>query len=75
MVMAQVPLRTPRTCVPTNVQYLVPFTMVMRMVPADFFGIAMFTALTSFAALTFPPRFTTNLVTCSDVTAFAVANP
>jgi len=43
--------------------------MVMRMVPTDFLGIDMFTALTTFAALTVPPRRTDSLRICTDTLA------
>ena len=41
---------------PVNAQYLVPFVMLIRMVPNDRFGIVIETDAASFAALTVEPR-------------------
>ena len=41
---------------PVNAQYLVPFVMLIRMVPTDRFGIVIETDAASFAALTVEPR-------------------
>lgn len=49
------PLRTALRLVPKNAQYLVPFVMLMRIVPADFLGIDIDTDAANFAALTFEP--------------------
>jgi hypothetical protein len=50
-VTVQVPLRIPRTVLPTNVQYFVPRVMEMRMVPCERFGIFNETAAAIFAAV------------------------
>lgn len=50
------PGRIPFSELPTNAQYLVPFVMLMRIVPTDRFGMLIDTDAASFAALTFDPR-------------------
>jgi hypothetical protein len=40
---------------PVNAQYLVPFVMLIRMVPTDLFGIFIDTDAASFVALTMDP--------------------
>ena len=50
------PVRIPFSELPTNAQYLVPFVMLMRIVPTDRFGMLIETDAASFAALTFDPR-------------------
>lgn len=42
--------------VPTKAQYLLPFVMLIRIVPTDRFGMVIDTDAASFAALTFDPR-------------------
>jgi hypothetical protein len=51
-VIVQVPFLMPRTVLPTNVQYLVPRVMEMRIVPLERFGILSDTAEAIFAAVT-----------------------
>lgn len=60
----QVPLRIPRTVLPTNVQYFVPRVMEMRMVPCERFGIFNDTTAAIFAAVIdrFRETFTTLVV-------------
>ena len=41
---------------PVNAQYLVPFVILIRMVPNDRFGMLIDTDAASFAALTVDPR-------------------
>ena len=41
---------------PANAQYLVPFVMLIRIVPTDRFGILIETDAASFVALTIDPR-------------------
>ena len=52
------PLRTALRLVPTKAQYLLPFVMLIRIVPTDRFGMVIDTDAASFAALTFDPRRT-----------------
>ena len=59
-VTVQVPLRIPRTVLPTKVQYFVPRVMEMRMVPCERFGIFNETAAAIFAAVSDRSRFTFN---------------
>jgi hypothetical protein len=49
------PLRTAFKLVPTKAQYLLPFVMLIRIVPTDRFGIVIDTDAANFAALTFDP--------------------
>jgi hypothetical protein len=50
------PGRTAFRLVPTKAQYLLPFVMLIRIVPTDRFGMAIDTEAASFAALTVDPR-------------------
>jgi hypothetical protein len=50
------PFRTAFRLVPTKAQYCLPFVMLIRIDPADRFGILIETDAASFAALTFEPR-------------------
>ena len=50
------PARTAFRLVPTKAQFLLPFVMLMRIVPTDRFGMAIDTDAASFAALTSDPR-------------------
>ena len=50
------PFRTAFRLVPTKAQYCLPFVMLIRIDPADRFGILIETDAASFAALTFDPR-------------------
>ena len=64
--------------VPTKAQYLLPFVMLIRIVPTDRFGMVIDTDAASFAALTFDPRRIT--IGRISTTAFpfntaALANP
>ena len=49
------PLRTAFRLVPMNAQYLLPFVILIRIVPTDRFGMVIDTDAASFAALTFDP--------------------
>ena len=46
--------------IPANMQYRLPFTMLIRIDPCDFFGIANDTAFATCAAVTLFPRTTFN---------------
>ena len=50
------PGRTAFRLVPTKAQYLLPFVMLIRIVPTDRLGMAIDTEAASFAALTLDPR-------------------
>jgi len=52
------PLRTAFRLVPMKAQYLLPFVILIRIVPTDRFGMVIDTEAASFAALTFDPRRT-----------------
>ena len=54
------PARTPLMVIPANMQYRLPFIMLIRIDPCDFFGIANDTALATCAAVTLFPRTTFN---------------
>ena len=52
------PVRIPFRLVPVKAQYLLPFVMLIRIVPTDRLGLVIETDAPSFAALTFDPRRT-----------------
>lgn len=66
------PARIPLMVIPTNMQYRLPFRMLMRIDPCDFFGIDKDTAVANCAAVTLLPRptfigFTTPLFTATEL--------
>jgi hypothetical protein len=50
------PVRIPFRLVPVKAQYLLPFVMLIRIVPTDRLGMVSDTDAASFAALTLDPR-------------------
>ncbi len=66
------PARMPLMVIPANMQYRLPFRMLMRIDPCDFFGIDSDTAFATCAAVTLLPRptficFTTPLFTDTEL--------